>query len=396
MKCEYFLFPTLVCLFCANCFWAQSSKEDAVEILKKSDEACSKIKTIEYEEELFGAGEDEKSPRRIVKIKQFKANVPEAGNIPGKYLVDGKIPQGGTEQVKFSYSYDGTYLRVLDTEEKLVRVIKSPTSSLVGSVVGEFGVIGFAQFSADNFFKVEIERSDKISYEGTKQVKGELCHIIKISRTVENPAVGKQTISYNWLIGAKDFLPKAFENDYFRREIGNLKINESSTEMDYFAIPTPEGYGEKLVTGNEAKTKGLLAVGEDAPEWNLTDPQGKPHSLKEYRGKVVLIDFWGTWCVPCRKSMPGIQILHERFKNQNVAVFGISVADEEGNPVEYMKKKDFTYGLLLKGDEVATAYQAQVLPTLYIIGKDGKIIHAEFGHRPNSLEELIKIIEKNL
>jgi thiol-disulfide isomerase/thioredoxin len=151
-----------------------------------------------------------------------------------------------------------------------------------------------------------------------------------------------------------------------------------------------------MVTGVEPKNKGLLTVGSEAPEWNLSDPSGKAHSLKDYLGKVVLIDFWGTWCVPCRKTMPGIQILSERFKTREVAVFGISVADEEGNPVEYMKKSGYTYGLLLKGDDVATAYRAQVLPTLYIIGKDGKIIHAEFGHRPQAVEELTKKIENAL
>jgi peroxiredoxin len=163
-----------------------------------------------------------------------------------------------------------------------------------------------------------------------------------------------------------------------------------------YAVATPAGYADKLVTGTEPEAKGLLAVGSAAPDWTLTDPEGRPHSLKDYRGKVVVLDFWGTWCVPCQKTMPALQRLHEKFKDRGVVILGIAVGDREGDPAGFMKRQGFSYGLLLRGDDVATAYQAVVLPTVYVIGADGKIVHAEFGFREKAEEGLTAVLERHL
>ncbi|MFT3880621.1 MAG: TlpA disulfide reductase family protein [Gemmatales bacterium] len=131
-------------------------------------------------------------------------------------------------------------------------------------------------------------------------------------------------------------------------------------------------------------------------DWTLADSNGKKFTLKDFRGQLVVLDFWGTWCLPCRKGMPAIQALHDKFKARGVAVFGIAVADQEGDPVGYMKRMSFTYGLLLKGDSVAADYKASMMPTLYVIGVDGKILHAESGYREKAKEELNELIERSL
>lgn len=390
----------------------QQKTEDPIEILKKSDEACQKIKSIEYEQKSFHAEHKDIHPFLTANIKQVRADVPDTGLVPGKYLISGKINTGNKTPIDFSMFYDGKYLGLSDSSEKLVRVVKSPSEYTTGSMTVAYSPVGVRQFTSENFFKTIIEKGEKITYEGTKEIEGELCHIISITITKEHPTFGKISFVHNWLIGAKDFLPRGLESKANQEHIRILKINDLNLEKEYFANHysdndvivgkrlqikgfNPQGFEEKLVTGKEAKTNGLMQVGSDAPEWSLVDEEGNTHLLSNYRGKVVVMDFWGTWCAPCIKSMPGIQILHERFKNKNVAVFGISVA-EEGDPALFMKKKGFTYGLLLKGDDVAKTYRAQTLPTIYIIGKDGKILHAEFGYRPSVLAELIKVIEQNL
>ena len=90
--------------------------------------------------------------------------------------------------------------------------------------------------------------------------------------------------------------------------------------------------------------------------------------------------------------MPIIQSLHEKYKDQGVAVLGIAVADNEGDPIGYMRRNGFTYTLLLGGDETAALYRAEVLPTLYIIGRDGRIVHAEYGFREDAKDNLESII----
>lgn len=108
-------------------------------------------------------------------------------------------------------------------------------------------------------------------------------------------------------------------------------------------------------------------MGTLAPDWKL-DAQGKEHSLSDYRGKVVVMDFWATWCGPCIAAMPVMQALHDKFQKDGVVVMGISNKEEEGtDPAGLMKKKGYTYLQLLKGDSIISAYKAESLPTFYII-----------------------------
>lgn len=146
----------------------------------------------------------------------------------------------------------------------------------------------------------------------------------------------------------------------------------------------------------ERKDAGLLAVGAQAPEWTLKDAAGKEHKLSEFKGKVVVMDFWATWCGPCKKAMPSIQKTHEKFKDKGVVVIGVSTWEKDGDPVTYMKEKGFNYSLYLKGDEVAKQYGVTGIPAFFVIGGDGKIVFAEQGFDPSDEKKLEKVIEQHL
>jgi thiol-disulfide isomerase/thioredoxin len=133
----------------------------------------------------------------------------------------------------------------------------------------------------------------------------------------------------------------------------------------------------------------LLPVGETAPDWQLSDAEGKAHSLSEYRGKVVVMDFWATWCGPCSAIMPRMQKLHEKYKDSGVVVFGVN-AWEQSDPVAYVKKKRYSYDLLLKGEGIAEAYKVTTLPVVYIIGTDGRIIYRHVGVDDKNLSSVIE------
>lgn len=135
-------------------------------------------------------------------------------------------------------------------------------------------------------------------------------------------------------------------------------------------------------------------VGDTAPAWTLKDASGSDHSLESYKGKIVVIDLWATWCGPCKAAMPKIQKLHETYKDQGVVVLGINTWEEKSDAaVKYMKDKGYTYGLLLKGDDVADAYGVSGIPTFYAIGPDGKIIYHGIGATQETEEGLEKAIK---
>ena len=133
----------------------------------------------------------------------------------------------------------------------------------------------------------------------------------------------------------------------------------------------------------------LLPVGETAPNWQLNDADGKLHSLSEYRGKVVVMDFWATWCGPCAEVMPRMQKLHEKFADKGVVVFGVN-SWEKSDPIALMQKKRLSYKLLLKGEAISESYKITILPVVYIIGEDGTIIYCHEGVDDKNLASLIE------
>jgi cytochrome c biogenesis protein CcmG, thiol:disulfide interchange protein DsbE len=139
----------------------------------------------------------------------------------------------------------------------------------------------------------------------------------------------------------------------------------------------------------------LLAVGEVAPEWKLNDATGKTHTLSDYRGKVVVMDFWATWCEPCKEVMPRMQKLYETYQDKDVVVLGVN-SWEKKDPVAFMGKKRFAYPLLLKGEEIAESYRVTTLPSVYVVGVDGRIIYSFEGVDHKDLARLIqKYLKEN-
>lgn len=153
------------------------------------------------------------------------------------------------------------------------------------------------------------------------------------------------------------------------------------------ARPSPPKAG-----GESDGPAGLLVVGDPAPDWTLRDSEGRAHSLSEYRGRVVVLDFWATWCAPCSKVMPRMEKLHRKYREQGVVVFGVS-SFETGDPAAMMKKKNCTYGLLLKGEEIAPAYGVETLPVVCVVGADGRVVYSHAGADHKNLDA---VIEKQL
>ena len=368
----------------------------AKEVLLAADAACLQIRSIVYDskEELFNG---EKTMMVVnATIYQARANVPEAGPVQGKYSISGRLIKPDRSTEDFAYSYNGSVFRLLDPESKSVLVINSPKAYTVGQMLGaEKGLVGtVGSFTNPDPFKGLIDKVDKLEYMGTAEVDGTLCHKIGITRTIQGGGRTFTSIT-RWFFGSKDYLPRRIESSSSRTTIKNLKINSAVDEAKFY-VRAPDGYGEEVVTGRRADTKGLLAIGSLAPDWSLPDARGRMTSLKDYRGEIVVMDFWGTWCVPCIKAMPHIQAIHDAYKDRGVVVVGVAVHDEEGDPVAYFKQHKYTYGLLLRGDEVSKLYQVELMPAVYVIGPDGKILHAEAGGRENMESEVRALIQKTL
>ncbi len=132
-----------------------------------------------------------------------------------------------------------------------------------------------------------------------------------------------------------------------------------------------------------------------APDFVLKDMDGNPHSLKQYRGKVVVINFWATWCTPCLREMPSLQKLYEAFQSKSLVVLAINQWEDEDRVFEFMGRLDPapTFTVLFDNDsKLSEIYQVQGLPSTYIINKQGKIVYRAKGGRDFDHPEIMNKI----
>ena len=139
---------------------------------------------------------------------------------------------------------------------------------------------------------------------------------------------------------------------------------------------TPQGidYG-KMVEGLRA-----AAIGQSAPIFSQNTPEGKKVSLADYRGKYVLVDFWASWCGPCRAENPVVTKVYNEYKGRNFDILGVSL-DNEKSRAKWVKAiaddhLAWTQVSDLKGFENAAAqrYAVQSIPQNFLVGPDGKIV----------------------
>jgi len=116
------------------------------------------------------------------------------------------------------------------------------------------------------------------------------------------------------------------------------------------------------------------------PEFSLATPEGKNISLKDLRGKTVFLNFWATWCEPCREEMPAMEKLYQEHKNQNFVVLAVNVKDRKQEALAFVRDLKLTYPIAFDPNaEVATLYGAWGLPTTYLIGPKGEGLARGWG-----------------
>ena len=130
------------------------------------------------------------------------------------------------------------------------------------------------------------------------------------------------------------------------------------------------------------------AVGAQLPDWGggptpalrLQDLDGTIHALEDYRGKVVLVNFWATWCEPCREEMPSIERLRASLAGRPFAVLAVNLAEPESRVRGYLNQVRLAFPVLLDYDRTASrAWKARYLPATFIVDPEGRVRYAYFG-----------------
>jgi thiol-disulfide isomerase/thioredoxin len=144
------------------------------------------------------------------------------------------------------------------------------------------------------------------------------------------------------------------------------------------------------------------AIGQELKPWGraptpalqLQDVEGAAHKLADYRGKVVLVNFWATWCVPCREEMPSLERLRAAMDGKPFVILAVNVGEGVRAARDFGQKLELGFPLLLDRDtKVAKSWGARVLPASYLVGPDGAIRYSYFGELDWASEPIRKRIE---
>ncbi|MGE7918005.1 thiol-disulfide oxidoreductase ResA [Viridibacillus sp. NPDC093762] len=124
----------------------------------------------------------------------------------------------------------------------------------------------------------------------------------------------------------------------------------------------------------------LLKVGEEAPDFSLVDLDGQTHRLSDYKGKGVMLNFWGTWCKPCKKEMPAMNNQYKVFKDQGIEVISINQAQTVFEVENFISDFNLKFPVVIdKTKSVTRAYNVDNLPASIFIDPTGKVVRVHEG-----------------
>jgi peroxiredoxin len=169
--------------------------------------------------------------------------------------------------------------------------------------------------------------------------------------------------------------------------VANLKRRKQLAQghmPGMLTLQSQTGQANQSVQQDVANNEGLPNLrGKAAPNFTLHTAEGKKLSLSDYKGKAVLINFWATWCAPCKIEMPWFVALHEKYAPQGFEILGVSEDDATVSRAQITKfgqQQSVNYPLLMGDDAVSHEYGGvEFLPTSYFVGRNGKIVAETAG-----------------
>ena len=366
-------------------FHSALSQGDAKPIVEKSKNAIQSLRSVHlnvlYKDDYFG---------------QTSADIVISREKPFAVFGISKVKMTGvvvssTGSKPISQAFDGSTFYYTDTEKNEIVQIQNPTYSKLG----RSGQLNYGMAIPAVYFEgavLDTIMKQAVGYEllADTVIFNQPSHSVKIARDIYNKFTGDMHRSETvWFFHKDSYLPLGT-----RGKGSNNFYKIKSTNQPYVDE-------EFILTGNiamgpllpEVKQPAYLSLNSDAPDWTLPSNKQGPITLSQLKGKVVMLDFWGTWCAPCLKSMPAVQSLHEYFKDQPVEIIGVSVEPENAVDVPaFVKRKGYTYPIALEGKNISKAYNVSQFPTIYIIDQKGKIIFAGPGENLEKEKDQVKHI----
>ena len=144
-----------------------------------------------------------------------------------------------------------------------------------------------------------------------------------------------------------------------------------------------------------ATNASALELGKPAPDFTLKSMTGLNLNLAEQRGKIIVINFWASWCGPCRKEMPVLQTFYDKYQDLGVSVWGVNVEQENQAGRDFLADLNLSFPILFdETNTISATYQVEAMPTTIIIDRDGVVRYAYKGYKPGYEKKYAKAIKK--
>ncbi|MBV7268815.1 TlpA family protein disulfide reductase [Winogradskyella luteola] len=394
----------LILIFCSSLVLGQEN------ILQASGKVCKNLSSIEYEISQKPEKGKYGFPTIKANITQQKADVKDIGFGKALIKVKGTIEEKGVSE-PFSFSYDGSQFLFQRGESKVKRYTKPTRGIVMGLLQQYLFMLHIRPFSEETpykplsniFHKFQHVGEDVINekkYQIIKSVSGILMPTNKNGKSLQTKNKKPIQAVHIFWIDSESKLPIFYTDKFNHKTISIKKLNKNYQKSYFTLINKNTSVQERSYqeTQQDISGENLLKVNSLAPKWSGVSQNGEKFSSEQLKEKVVLIDFWGTWCPPCIIAMPMIERLEQLYKNnKDVVIIGVSAGEKKPQAAEnYFKNKGYSYIHIPNGDDIAEIFKIKSYPTMYIIDKSGIIVQSTSGFDSNDFEQSKIVINKHM
>lgn len=155
------------------------------------------------------------------------------------------------------------------------------------------------------------------------------------------------------------------------------------------------GFALSVIAATSLAASGLL--GQAAPDFALKSSSGENLRLSEYRGDVVMINFWATWCGPCRQEMPLLDELYSRYQRVGFSLLGVNIDDDSSKAMNMVSELGVSFPVLFDArKEVSKLYSVDAMPVTVLLDREGTVRHVHQGYKPGYEEKYLDEIRSLL